>query len=70
MRYYLIPEVEAASDQEEPQQPQELQSGISYSENWGYIFLLLFFTTYIRMLQVLYKKRNEEVMHPSDPFLN
>ena len=66
----LIPEVEAASDQEEPQQPQELQSGISYSENWGYIFLLLFFTTYIRMLQVLYKKRNEEVMHPSDPFLN
>lgn len=56
----IIPEVEAASEEEEtPPEPQQQQSGISYSENWGYIFLLMFFAAYSRMLQSLYKKRNE-----------
>lgn len=60
----LIPEVYAASNIEEPGTPQvqQQQGGIYYSETWGNVFLLILFLTYIRMLQLLYRKDEEKIV--------
>ena len=45
----------------------EKQGGIYYSEIWGNVFLLLLFLTYIRMLQLLYKKRENDILIEQTP---
>lgn len=45
----------------------ERRGGIYYSEIWGNVFLLLLFLTYARMLQILYRKRNDDVFVGETP---
>lgn len=56
----IIPEVHAAGTGESQPQIQQQQGGIYYSETWGNIFFLILFITYIRMLQLLYRKDEEK----------
>lgn len=46
------------------------EGGAYYSEIWGNVFLLLLFLTYVRMLQLLYKKRENDVVIEQTPKTN
>ncbi len=59
----VVPEVLAAGNEiKTASQGQQLQGGIYYSEIWGNLLLFLLFLTYIRMLQLVYKKDREQVV--------